>query len=205
MTELNFTTSRSTIVMAGLLVLSSASQTLASEYTCKSYYNEFSGHSGSGITVTKGSKNTCYSEEQAVNPAEFKLALSECPAFIKQSFGLNVTDVSKILSISRPTAYKYLDGDIPSGENAELIEKLYNLALVWNREAKGAALGMEFKRNYNGHSLYNLLVEKQFDGAEQLVVDIAKVVVSRQARVKSTGEISMNNHFSPDMVRKTIG
>lgn len=215
MNSLNINTNNKSLVVAGLVVassLSSASPVLAKEYKLSTYSYKSSEQntasqlitSGSTVSTAKHTESVTIDEpvQEAVQP--LKLALEECPAYIKKSFGMNVTDVSKVFGISRPTAYKYLDGDIPSGDNSKMIEELYLLAELWNSESGGLKLGMEFKRDYHNKSLYNLLVEKDYQRAKKLIVEIAAVVSTRQTRAVKNVDESKHNSFSPDMVRRSI-
>tara|TARA_R110000782_G_scaffold251407_1_gene338970 strand:+ start:873 stop:1796 length:924 start_codon:yes stop_codon:yes gene_type:complete len=112
-----------------------------------------------------------------------RLNLRDNTSFIKNTFGINVTDFSKILGISKTTAYKYLDGDVPDS-SIETIDRLYSLAKLWESKVGNLKLGMEFKRSYEGRRLYELLVSGEYDLSEAQIEKIAKVVNFRNERTE---------------------
>lgn len=58
--------------------------------------------------------------------------VSESPGsqleFIRQTLGLNVSDLASALGVSRPTVYAWLEGDEPSPENYKQIARLKRVA-----------------------------------------------------------------------------
>lgn len=195
------TTKSSAIALASLMaVMTTSHATNLPEYKIEKYHNKFSSSSGSFLDLSlKDAAN-----DNVIKAAKAKLAINECPNYIKSTFGLNITDLSKVLGVSRPTAYKYIDGDIPHGDNSELIEKLYELASYWESKAEGMKLGMEFKRKYKKNSLYQLMMEKEFELARNLIDDIAVVVSARKSRSSEGLKTSMHGEFNPDMTRTSI-
>jgi len=198
MNNINFSTSSKSYLKVGILVASTALTGFGNdEPTIEPYYYENIASSGS---LTKVSK---VGPELAGPVEKERLALDECPEFIKKTFGLNVTDFSKILGISRPTAYKYLDGDIPNN-SSETIDKLYSLAQLWEKKGRNSKLGMELKRPYDGHSLYELLMNGEYDLSETQIEKIAKVVNSRKLRAAKNIEGSTSSRYNPDIVRQSV-
>lgn len=130
------------------------------------------------------------------------LALGEYAFFIKNTFGLNVNDFSKILGISKTTAYKYLDGCVPES-SSETIEHLYSLAKLWESKVGNLKLGMELKRLYKGRSLYELLVSGEHDSLKDQIEKVAKVVNARKESADKSlvgGAI----RYNPDIVRHSV-
>ena len=203
MNNINFSTSSKSCSAIGLILIASTalSNSRYDELTTEPYYYENIAQSGS---LTKVSILEEEMESESADQVEKeRLALGECPAFIKNTFGLNVTDFSKILGISRPTAYKYLDGDIPDN-SSETIEQLYSLAQLWESKVQSSKLGMEFKRPYEGRSLYELLVSGEYHLSETQIKKIAKVVNSRKTRAAKSLVRSSSSRHNPDIVRQSV-
>lgn len=164
------------------------------------YYYENLAQSGSLTKVSILPKEAeCNITEEIESE---RLSLGECPAFIKNTFGFNVTDFSRMLAISRPTAYKYLDGDIPDS-SSETIERLYSLAQLWQSKVGDLKLGMEFKRPYDGRSLYELLLDGNYDLSKIQIEKIAKVVNSRKERANKSLNRGANQH-NPEIIRHSL-
>lgn len=203
MSNLNFSTSSKSCSVIGFILIASTALS-NSEYddrTTEPYYYENIAQSGS---LTKVSLLEGKMEPESSHQIEKdRLALGECPSFIKNTFGLNVTDFSKILGISRPTAYKYLDGDIPDN-SGEAIEQLYSLAKLWEKKVGNSKLGMEFKRPYEGRSLYELLATGEYNLSEAQIEKIAKVVNSRNERAAKSLERTSSSRHNPDIVRRSV-
>lgn len=176
-----------------------------------SYYHEYSYTSGSSTKNTSILKDERLAEEEVhgvVNcddqiESDEMLAFSECPLFIKNTFGISVTDFAKVLNISRPTAYKYLDGEIPSTSNS-VIESLYSLAQSWSTNTEGATLGMEFKRSYDGKSLYDSLIEGDYVQSKLQLEKITKVVNSRRERAQSYTKSKKKKRVNLDIIRQSV-
>jgi len=134
---------------------------------------------------------------------ESKLPLNECPAFIKNKFNLNITDLARIFHVSRPTAYKYLNGDIPQ-DNTTVVDKLYELAEYWKEKSNDSNIGMELKRKHGGQSLFSLMENKEYEQAYSFINEIAELVSSREKRVSNISNMAKHNSFSPDMTRKSV-
>jgi hypothetical protein len=132
-----------------------------------------------------------------------KLPLNNCPEFIKNKFNLNITDLAKIFHVSRPTAYKYLNGDIAE-DNTLVVDELYSLAEYWKEKSNDSSIGMELKRQHGGESLFNLMENKEYDQAYSLIEIIAESVISRGKRVSGISNMAKHNSFSPDMTRKSV-
>jgi hypothetical protein len=201
MSDLSFGTSPRSC--AAILMMMASTALSSSEYnnermTADSYYYENVAPCGS-LTIVR----TPPEDETTEQSEQERLALGECPSFIKNTFGLNVTDFSKILGISRPTAYKYLDGDVPDS-SSETIEHLYSLAQLWKSKVGNLKLGMEFKRPYEGRSLYELLASGEYDLSEAQIEKIAKVVSSRKERADKSLDRNDIRH-NPDIVRHSVG
>jgi len=203
MNNINFSTSSKSCSAIGLIIIASTalSNSRYDELTTEPYYYKNIAQSGSltKVSILDGEKES----EPADQIEKERLALGECPGFIKNTFGLNVTDFSKILGISRPTAYKYLDGDIPVN-SSETIEQLYFLAQLWKREVGNSKLGMEFKRPYEGRSLYELLVSGEYHLSKTQIEKIAKVVNSRKTRAAKNLEQGSSIRHNPDITRQSV-
>lgn len=194
----SFTTSRSSLLVAGLFSIvttTAAAQVPNFDETCV-----VDSFSKSGSLKVKVSSND---SEYIQNSIEKKRPLAECPKYIKAIFSLNITDLAKLLHVSRPTAYKYINGEIPE-DSMELIDNLYEIANLWEEKANGKPIGMELKRSHDGNSLFKLLSEKEYDLANTYLIKIADLVNSRSSRTSDLSAKSKHKQFSPDMTRKTI-
>jgi hypothetical protein len=205
MNNVSFSTGSKSCTALGLVIMASTAFSNLGyndeQMTADPYYYENLAQSGSLKKVSILSKEM--EDETTEQSEKERLALGECPSFIKNTFGLNVTDFSKILGISRPTAYKYLDGDVPDNGSGT-IEHLYSLAKLWESKVGNLKLGMEFKRPYEGRSLYELLVSGEYDLSEAQIEKIAKVVNSRKERADKSLDRNAIRH-NPDIVRHSVG
>jgi hypothetical protein len=200
MSEYNFTTSNTRTIAAGIFsIITTATSAQVANFD-DSYLLESLTTSGS---VRVKAADSAANAEFLQDAFEVKLSLSDCPRFIQNAFSLNITDMAKILDVSRPTAYKYLNGDIPE-DSAELIDSLYTLALFWQEQTDGKSIGMELKRAHDGESLFDLLVKREYELSKNYLKSIASLINQRVERSTNTAFMGKHNNFSPDMLRKSV-
>lgn len=134
----------------------------------------------------------------------YDLSSLRYPSIIKDSFKLNMTDLSKLIGISRPTAYKYINGKITNENHWTTINELYELSNYWKEIAQNLPIGMEIKRNYDNKNLISLVNDNDFENAKILLTKIAKVVVSRYKNAQKNEAMLKHGNFNPDMIRKSV-
>ena len=194
----NFTTAKSSLLLATIFSVAATTAVAQTPNYNETYLADSFSKSGS-LKVKVVSNDSEYIQKSI----EKKLSLAECPKYIKSTFSLNITDLAKLLHVSRPTSYKYINGEIPE-DSVELIDNLYEVANLWDEKTNGKSIGMELKRNHDGNSLFKLLSEKKYDLANSYLVKIADLVNSRSSRTNDLSAKSKHNQFSPDMTRKMI-
>lgn len=106
---------------------------------------------------------------------------------IKQSFGLNITDLADVLNVKRPTVYEWLSGKEPRRSNQERIYQLYELASGW-QNSNGYNLS-KYVHNpiHDGKSLYDFLSSEIID-SEKIIFVLNKL--RDQINVSKMGSIN---------------
>lgn len=106
-------------------------------------------------------------------------------AAIKERFGLNVTQLSLVCKVERPTIYSWLSGSRPNSENLERLHGLYELS----KELKGQALERADSvcDLGNGETLLNLLSQDRLETVRiSAVLKHLRTSVSQGAAAPST-------------------
>jgi hypothetical protein len=127
---------------------------------------------------------------------------------IQQRFSLNVTQLSKVLRVERPTVYAWLaEESTPHPTNLERIHTLYRLAAAWNR-LRSEPLGQSLREPLDGASLLQLL-ESPAIASEAVMRRLQSIAESRrQKRPRRSALDVMREHgFAPTpewMAREAI-
>jgi predicted transcriptional regulator len=105
---------------------------------------------------------------------------------IKGLFGLNISDLAKILNVSRPTVYKYLQGEGPTDPTlVTRIQHIYSLATEWNT-ITSKPISKELKRAYpKSKSLLELMTQQEIniDFLTSRVRELAALSETRSERL----------------------
>lgn len=97
-------------------------------------------------------------EESAVS------SVSKQIAFIQVNLSFNISELSKVLEVQRPTIYSWANGSsTPSASNQERINTVYGLAKLW-KEKTQRPIGEQRKLPLKyGLSVTDLLMESEID------------------------------------------
>lgn len=118
-------------------------------------------------------------------------------SLIKDSFSLNITDMSKVLMVERPTVYSWLNGSPPREANQTRINFLTDAAEKWNSMCTDP-IGKYLKVNSIGrNSVFELLcAEHPQDSELTIAIEIAA------AKVKSDIEKKQANSLGARLTSK---
>lgn len=107
---------------------------------------------------------------------------------IKEMLGINISDLAKILGVSRPTVYKYLDGEGPTDSFlVSHITDVYNISELWNKHTSNS-IGKELKRKYSDvGSLLDMMSTRpmNYDAVATRVIELSKISEDRTQRIAS--------------------
>lgn len=98
------------------------------------------------------------------NTVDIDVSVDEMANEIKNLLGLNTSDLAKILQVSRPTAYKYLEGEGPTDPAlVSRMQQIYSLAAEWSN-ITNLPISKELKRIYpKSKSLLELMTQQEID------------------------------------------
>lgn len=121
---------------------------------------------------------------------------------IKNRFGVNTSDLAKILQVSRPTVYKYLQGEGPTDSNlVSRMQQIYSLATEWS-SITNRPISKELKRVYpRSRSLLDLITQNDIDMnlLTSRVRELASLSEKRSNRVDS--DLSGGNIYTDNIQR----
>lgn len=130
--------------------------------------------------------------------AQRVLDTQEKLAGIRRYLSLNVSDMSKVLRVGRPTIYSWLRND-PSlrANHAKRIEEIYSLARKWRMASVQPVGDLITRPLASGKNLLDLLSAKNLDGStiESAFVQIAQAA-NRKPRRVGVVEIAKQRGFT---------
>lgn len=126
------------------------------------------------------------------NAADSDVSVDEMADEIKSLLGLNMSDLAKILQVSRPTAYKYLEGEGPTDPAlVSRMQQIYSLATEWN-SITNLPISKELKRIYpKSKSLLNLMTQEEID--MNLLTSRVRELATLAEKRKNRKDISTND------------
>lgn len=93
-------------------------------------------------------------------------SISEMIAFIQAMLSLNVTEISEVMRVKRPTVYAWLDESaVPLPHNETRIVKIFNLAKQWAERSDLPVGALVRRRIEGGPSLVELLARAEIHDA----------------------------------------
>ncbi|MDB4308214.1 hypothetical protein N9985_02925 [Gammaproteobacteria bacterium] len=108
------------------------------------------------VALATGSKLVTVRYRATGATDELPLSISEKLNAIKAWLGLNISQLSAICRVERPTIYNWLAGATVRSRNQERVGQLYELALEWKR-CSGLAVGDFLNHRFGNESLMELL------------------------------------------------
>lgn len=121
---------------------------------------------------------------------------------IKDLFGVNVSDLAKVIGVSRPTAYKYLSEEGPTDTAIiERIHKMHELAELWG-SLTTRPISRELKRSYpDSPSLIDIISADPVDYAFA-----AKRIhlLARLSEKRTVNSADFPKNYAMDNINNTI-
>jgi DNA-binding transcriptional regulator YiaG len=157
----------------------SSFQTTANSVLCTPFFELFSSSLFFSSSGTKEFARTIVNEEHSV-PSQVHMILD--------SFGLSKSDLAKILGVTRPALYAWLDGKSePNVENLKRLHAIYSIIKAWPNAKKQPLFHAYIERPVGGnsHSLIELLSASSID-VEQvraLLRVIQSMTAEREIRI----------------------
>jgi len=169
----------STIDLLAVQSIFSPFQTTANSVLCAPFFEFFSSSMFYSSSGTKEVTRSIVDEEPSV-PSQVRMILD--------SFGLSKSDLAKILGITRPALYAWLDGKSePNIVNIKRLHAIYDIIKSWPDAQKQPLFHAYIERPIGGnsHSLIELLSAPSIDAEEvrSIIRTIQLMTAERAVRI----------------------
>lgn len=135
-------------------------------------FPSFSNHTDKSVVTKKASY------------ADTQISILEQLQFLMDNVGLNISQLSDLLKVGRPTIYNWLDGaDIRRG-NLSRLEDLYYIFMPWNNKYD-VKIGSHLYKKVDGKlSLYDLLMADIIEvaRAKELSIRLNRILIGASDR-----------------------
>jgi len=128
---------------------------------------------------------------------------------ILDSFGLSKSDLAKILGITRPALYAWLDGKSePNIENIKRLHTIYEIIKTWPDSQRQPLFHAYIERPIaeNSHSLIELLSASSIDVEEvrAMIRVIQSMTAERDVRIGKDRAKATSTRYSEDEQKQTL-
>lgn len=172
------------------------------------------GAPGSAIAAQQGKQReefeklpiwTALKTNEAVVEADYSANAGETLKVVREAFGFNVTEVSEIFGVSRPTVYKWLKGGDVKREVYSKMQALAAVAAHWQQNV--GAEGMSFLLDYKGPQADQISIREAWkdevlDSQHLRELTNTRLAEYKKASVKSTKIIGVAPPVEGDPIDK---
>lgn len=155
----------------------------------------------SGI-VSSNEKGGAKAENQAKKmpvSVELQVSVTAQLQFLIDVVGVNVSQLSDLLKVGRPSIYKWLQGADIRRANFSRLEALHSIFQSWNNQF-GVTLGQYLYKKIDGQlSLYDLLIIDEIDiaRAKEFAVKLNHILLEAYDRAELRRRKLENAGFAP--------
>lgn len=125
--------------------------------------------------------------------------------FLRKDIGFNISELSDILHVSRPTVYEWIDSESPNiqTENQIRLNEIYDVCAKWKKTNLGR-IGNKLRRvMYWDKSLFDLLKEESLDRASiNEIFSLLKEIMQRNQDRKTKHEAFIKKHGLEEASKK---
>ncbi len=103
--------------------------------------------------------------------------------FLMNNVGLNISQLSDLLKVGRPSIYKWLDGSEIRRANLSRLEDIYYILSFWNNKY-GVKIGSYLYKKIDKLSLYDLLIADviEIERAKELSIKLNLILLGANDR-----------------------
>jgi predicted transcriptional regulator len=126
-----------------------------------------------------------------------EISLENQVEFLRKDIGFNISELSDILHVSRPTVYEWQYSAFPNiqKENRIRLEEIYEVCIKWEKTNLGA-IGNNLRRiMYQDKSLFDLLKEENLDRTSiSEIFSLLKEIMQKTQDRKNKHEAFIKKH-----------
>lgn len=135
--------------------------------------------------------------EKDTSIAKMSIQPKEQVEFLRKDIGFNISELSSILHISRPTVYEWIDSESPNiqTENQIRLNEIYDVCAKW-KETNLGRIGNNLRRiMYQDKSLFDLLKEENLDRTSiSEIFSLLKEIMQKNQDRKNKHEAFIKKH-----------
>lgn len=120
--------------------------------------------------------------------------IAEQVQLLKDAFGLNTSDIAKLMNVSRPTVYSWMKGTVPAQEETMLqLQRLSDTAMIFKLQNIVRPDTLMRRPIFEGRTAFDLLQENKVLSSEQ--ISAMKSIDSREHAIRLDVDKGRNKQF----------